>query len=119
MATLFGFIFGIGIRVVFGCAVNGIVSSKGYRDSWFLWGFFFTWIALIVAMCKPSLTTHYADESIDGSVDDAYDYFRGVSSVEKKNRIVPEGPTWTCKNCGLINPAYTGSCSCGASKYDE
>lgn len=26
--------------------------------------------------------------------------------------------TWKCPNCEKINPNYTGTCSCGTSKYD-
>lgn len=121
MGAIFAILMGIAIRIGFGYAVKTIIESKGYGDNWFVWGFLFTWIAVIVALSKPNLRTHYVDEPLNGTVDDAYDYFNGVSSmtVEKKNAVVPEGPTWTCKKCGLINPLYTGSCSCGASKYDE
>jgi len=26
---------------------------------------------------------------------------------------------WTCKKCGTNHPSYTGTCSCGNSKYEQ
>lgn len=39
--------------VIFGVAVNTIIANKGYHENWFLGGFFFGIIALIVAASRP------------------------------------------------------------------
>lgn len=38
---------------IFGFATNAIIKNKGYRENWFWWGFFFGFIAMLVAMSKP------------------------------------------------------------------
>ncbi len=39
--------------VVWGYATKVVINNKGYDDNWFWWGFFFGFIALIVAVAKP------------------------------------------------------------------
>lgn len=39
--------------VVWGYATKAVIKNKGYDDNWFWWGFFFGFIALIVAVAKP------------------------------------------------------------------
>ena len=39
--------------VVWGFATDAIIKNKGYDDNWFWWGFFFGFIATIVAVTKP------------------------------------------------------------------
>ncbi len=41
------------LGVIWGFAVNAVVQNKGYDENWFWWGFFFGFIALIVALTKP------------------------------------------------------------------
>ena len=50
MGALIGFIIW---GVVWGYATNAVIKNKGYEESWFWWGFFFGFIALIVALTKP------------------------------------------------------------------
>ena len=50
MGTIIGFIIW---GVVWGYATNAVIKNKGYEESWFWWGFFFGFIALIVALTKP------------------------------------------------------------------
>lgn len=46
-------IIGIIQGVVFGFATNQIIKNKGYNENWFWWGFFFSFLAVIVAATKP------------------------------------------------------------------
>lgn len=43
------------------------------------------------------------------------------AAAEKKqqnyNETILKNGGWKCENCGKANPAYTGTCSCGNSKY--
>ena len=50
MGALIGFIIW---GVVWGYATKAVINNKGYDDNWFWWGFFFGFIALIVALTKP------------------------------------------------------------------
>ena len=50
MEVLIGFIIW---GVVWGYATKAVINNKGYDDNWLWWGFFFGFIALIVAATKP------------------------------------------------------------------
>lgn len=50
MGAIIGFIIW---GVVWGYATKAVINNKGYDDNWFWWGFFFGFIALIVAATKP------------------------------------------------------------------
>lgn len=50
MGAIIGFIIW---GVVWGYATKAVINNKGYDDNWFWWGFFFGFIALIVAVAKP------------------------------------------------------------------
>ena len=41
--------------VIWGFATNSVISNKGYDSNWFWWGFFFGFIAFIVALTKPDV----------------------------------------------------------------
>ena len=51
---IFVYIF---IAVFWGCiwgfATQSVIQNRGYDENWFWWGFFFGFIALIVAASKP------------------------------------------------------------------
>ena len=48
--------------VIFGFAVDSVITNKGYNDNWFWLGFFFGFFALIVALSKPEVThVHYSE----------------------------------------------------------
>lgn len=50
MGAIIGFIIW---GVIWGYATKAVINNKGYDDNWFWWGFFFGFIALIVAVAKP------------------------------------------------------------------
>jgi len=39
--------------IIWGVATNTVIRNKNYNENWFLWGFFFGFIAFIVALTKP------------------------------------------------------------------
>ena len=53
---MFGFLFGlaavVAYRVLFGAAVGRVITGKGYEADWIWWGFFFGFLALLVALAK-------------------------------------------------------------------
>lgn len=88
---------------VWGVAVNKVIENKGYRENWFWWGFFFGFLALIVALTK---------QNVPRTTNDTDSYFKDTSSVVGKDYIfkgfgyegkvdqVPGG--WRCQHCGKI-----------------
>ena len=101
---MFGFLFGlaalVAYRALFGAAVDRVITGKGYEEIWFWWGFFFGFLALLVALAK-------ADAS------------GGARPPEDRKEALLQEGGWICQRCGQVNPAYTGTCGCGAAKRDR
>lgn len=111
------------IGSVFGVATNAIVKNRGYSENWFWWGFFFGFIAMIVALSKPVNRSRYAYDDADsaassyacsektGSISGGYRY----GAYDRKL-----GPNeWRCQKCGRVNADYVGTCACGNTKSQE
>ncbi len=88
--------------VVWGIATYNVIENKGYSDNWFWWGFFFGFIALIVALTKPD-ANQYAVSAAPGK-----------SGIDQK---MLDNGGWKC-TCGRVNPSYTGTCACKKSKQE-
>lgn len=103
----FGWLIGFIIQgIIWGCATNAIVNNKGYDENWFWWGFFFGFIALIVALAKPECHSSY-DYQLSPLLSQA-------AQEESEKRMLRDAG-WKCQ-CGRVNPSYTGTCACGHSK---
>ncbi|MBM6925892.1 SHOCT domain-containing protein [Pseudoflavonifractor phocaeensis] len=91
--------------LIWGFATRAVIYNKGYSDNWFWWGFFFGFIAFIVALSKGD--NHYNETSEKPSIirDTAFD-----------KQILADGG-WKC-SCGRINYHYVSTCACGKSKTD-
>jgi len=50
---------------IFGDATHKIIKNKGYNENWFWWGFFFSIIAMLVALSKPELHNHGELDTIE------------------------------------------------------
>ncbi len=90
--------------IIWGVVCRAIVINKGYAEEgskWFWLGFFFSWIAVIVAACKPSVAN--AGEANVRSTQ---------SSVSGK--VTSDGH-WTCE-CGNKNPETVVYCMCGRKR---
>ena len=106
--------------IIWGFATQAVIKNKGYEENWFWWGFFFSFIALIVAACKPENRPSYQIYTSDS--DDPYSYFRNNSagsiySREVQAKQVLSQGGWTC-TCGRLNNSYTGTCACGRTKSE-
>jgi len=102
----------IGIYIIQGCvfgfATQSIIENKGYHDNWFWWGFFFGFIALLVALSKPELrNSNVAEQSI----------LHNVAEEARDNYIMKEGG-WECAFCHKKNDRVVFTCICGKSKDD-
>lgn len=69
-----------------------------------MWGFFFGWIAIIVALCQE-------DINLKNKIDINN---RLLTSRSVGNQNNPDG--WVCKNCHTFNLNYVGRCGCGYTK---
>lgn len=88
--------------VIWGFATKKVIENKGYYENWFWWGFFFGWIALIVALSKPE----YRHESYSGS--------RPALNVANPSTAKSSsGDEWKCYHCARVNPGYLTTCNCG------
>lgn len=103
--TLFTFLFLYAVQgIIFGIAVNSVINNKGYDDNWFWWGFFFGFVALMVALSKPEVTRPSYSQSI-------------LMQKARQDNILNNGG-WTCSYCNTINANYVTSCSCGRNHED-
>lgn len=96
------------IAIIWGCvwgaATNAVIQNKGYDENWFWWGFFFGFIALLVALTKP---------------DNKHDYYQVPTHLtHAAENIVPKNG-WKCIKCGRGNSSYVGTCACGNSKLSN
>ena len=81
----------IGICIMFGKFTQKVIYDKGYNENWFWWGFFFGWIALLVAALKQPVPQ--PDEAA------------------RRNEQIRNG-YWLC-SCGRTNAPYITTCVCG------
>jgi len=89
--------------LIYGVATNKVLLYRGYvYDDWFLAGFLFGIVPLLVAMSRPDNNANY------------------IKSIKAKKTITTSPDTnWKCKKCRKINPGYTGTCSCGNSREEN
>ena len=103
--------------LIWGFATNAVVKNRGYYENWFWWGFFFGFIALIVALTKPQvIQTSYQQASNSSSsalsrVANQYELER----IHKDNEKILISGGWRCA-CGRVNASYVGFCGCGETK---
>ena len=92
---------------VFGIATQNIIDNKGYDENWFWWGFFFGFLAVLVALSKPE---NHAYQSSTPT-------WMQSSSNTRDEDVLKQGG-WKC-TCGRVNPSYTGTCACGKRKEER
>jgi hypothetical protein len=98
-------VISIAISCVFGGITQSVIDKKGYDENWFWWGFFFGWIAVVVAALKSDAPTGYYSNSAPKWME-----------TEPNKELLKKGG-WECK-CGRINASYTGTCACGRKKNE-
>lgn len=98
---------GLAWALIWGFATQKVIENKGYAENWFWWGFFFGFIAFIVACTKAECVK--TDSSDDRSF-----YNNGAGTYDE--RLLKAGG-WKC-SCGKVQASYVTSCSCGKSKHE-
>lgn len=95
--------------IIWGVAVKKVIENKGYYDNWFWWGFFFGFIALIVALTKPECQSNnqYKSSSLLSRLEEDSDMKAGEIRCN----------SWKCM-CGKVNPMHTGTCDCGRGRNE-
>jgi len=115
---MWGYIIGtITWSIIWGCAARTIVINKGYDDEgtkYFWLGFFFAFIAVIVAACKPDNSTLFLPSQLSQIARAAEE--RKISRAAEERKILDEGG-WKCE-CGRLNYHYCSSCVCGKSQRE-
>ena len=92
---------------IFGIATQSIIDNKGYDEKWFWWGFFFGFIAMLVAISKPENRAYQS----------ANPTWMQSPSDTRDDEVLKQGG-WKC-TCGRVNPSYTGTCACGKRKEEK
>ncbi len=102
--------------IIWGVVCNKVIENKGYDENWFWWGFFFGFIAFIVALTKSD--NHHYYEQVDqyGNVKTDINSALSAAAREKSNEQIMRAGGWKCNNCGRINSSATGTCACGWTK---
>ena len=98
--------------IVWGFATRAIILNKGYEyegTKWFWLGFFFAFIAVIVAATKPEY--RYTDPKTVYTPQ-----YTQKTQQERDKEILAEGG-WRC-DCGRVNYKYVSSCWCGKSQRE-
>lgn len=114
------FVIVIAQAIIFGFATKIVIENKGYADNWFWWGFFFGFIALIVACAKPQ-NIDYSSFSTQPPTYTSHQTSYGSNLSNAANKVHNEqllaNGGWKC-SCGRVQASYVSSCSCGKSKHE-
>lgn len=90
--------------IVWGKATNKVLQYRGYfYDDWFIWGFLFGIATLLVAMSRPDNNANVIKKR----------------AAAKKPAFTSPNTEWKCRKCKMINPPYTGTCSCGNTREEN
>ena len=102
MYSIIYFLVLIGVSCVFGAITKHISESKGYSGG-FAWGFWLTWIGVIVVACKPNQTS----QTTQGQYRPMY-----PNAVQEKRQ-------WHCV-CGASNNEGASYCfKCRRSHHES
>ena len=97
--------------VIWGVACNSVVRNKGYYENWFWLGFFFGFIAFIVALTKSDCRGRQVPYQNTMAIKQN-DSFTNKTSYGGKDT----SDSWTCIKCKKVHPGYNGVCQCGTTK---
>lgn len=106
--------------VIWGWACNKVIENKGYNENWFWWGFWFGFIAFIVALTKPDINYNtYNEVDRYGNVNPYGDSKLSQMAKERTEAEIMRNGGWKCSNCGRTNTGLVGTCACGWTKYQS
>ncbi len=102
-----GLIIGLVICLVFGSLASGIAERKGYSTGgFFLLGFLFGLIGLVIALCMPDIQGYEEKRS-------SYRQAQPTKLNREPTKVEKEENIWYCKKCGKANwssEIYCSSC---------
>lgn len=111
---LFGyFLTAIISAFIWGFVTKKVIENKGYSENWFWWGFWFGFIALIVALTKPSCHS-IETEKIYVEQSGNCTYVKTQTELLREQERLEHGG-WKC-TCGRVNASYIMSCGCGKTR---
>lgn len=90
--------------VMWGVLTAKVISDKGYQKNWFWWGFFFGFIALVVAIIKPVYNPSIFSKTLQAQ--------KNAKEKVILNQSLLENGGWKC-TCGRVNAKYVTTCPCG------
>jgi len=111
------------VGCIFGAITQSINESKGY-DGGFAWGFWLTWVGIIVVACRqpkyypPRQSIITPSQSSDSIYSGTFHTSASRAAEQAKNDKIMAGGGWMC-SCGKAHPSYETSCTCGKSKYKQ
>lgn len=110
------FVFAIVFSIAWGYAVQKIIENKGYYENWFWWGFFFGFIALLVALTKEDAPQYTIQTSNHGQVETETLIRKPNRDLTDEEYVIIKQGGWQCDNCGKVMQSYVGTCSCGKTR---
>lgn len=118
METAYSLLLSLIWAVVWGLVTDKIIKNKGYENNWFWWGFFFGWIAFVLALTKPDINTqqnnsHQYDNSYQNNTNSPL----SAESAKRRREEQIRAGFWEC-SCGSFNPPYCTTCLCGRTPKD-
>ena len=93
---------------------SAIAEEKGHYG-YFWWVFIFGIIGMILVAALPD-RARMIIKDVEDKPSSGAGYSLSKMATQKETASIPKG-SWQCKGCNKINPSYTGTCSCGTSKY--
>lgn len=107
MEYVIGLLFYVLCGVIFGLLTAKVIRDKGYKENWFWWGFFFGFIALVIAIVKPVYTQSTFSKTLQAQMNKQ-------EKIHLNQTLLAEGG-WKC-TCGRINAKYVTTCPCGLNQ---
>lgn len=106
--VIFGIVCCIIVWILFGLACGKIAGNKGYESGWYILGFLFGIIALLIVLCLPD---NYAPSYSSSPKKVIHN-----TSGHNESRVI----VWKCPKCGNGNTKFDRFCpKCGEEMKEE
>ena len=102
------------IQFCFAAKFSAVAEEKGHYG-YFWWVFIFGIIGMILVVALPD-RARMIIKDVKDKPSPGVGYSLSTLANQKETASIPKG-SWQCKGCKKLNPSYTGTCSCGTSKY--
>ena len=119
--VLFGIMIVLGFWAVVAAKFDQIAEDKGY-SGYFWWVFLTGVIGILMVVALPDrekvTIKDTAADSQNSNTQTQSGYSLRKTAIQSTSNKTVSG-SWTCDKCGKSNPMYTGTCSCGNSRYNN